>query len=106
VDEDIAKLQNLKKDLEKELVGLRTRIDASKPRPKSSVSALGVQQGIDYFGKFDWSGELKKQAMRVFNIASFRLCQEGCVAKVFLDASTKLSTGSAMQIWMDVMSSA
>lgn len=81
MDEDITKLQNLKKDLEKELLGLRTRIDGSKPRPESSAGVHGVQQGIDYFGKFDWSGELKKQATRVFNIASFRLCQEGYVTK-------------------------
>lgn len=98
MDEDIAKLQNLKKDLEKELLGLRTHIDASKPRPKSFVDVHGVQQGIDYFGKFDWSGELKKQAMRVFNIGSFRLCQEGYVTKTFLDNSTELFTESAMQI--------
>jgi len=83
VDEDIAKLQNLKKDLKEELSRLLARIDASKPRPKSFVGVHGVQQGIDYFGKFDWSGELKKQAMRVFNIPSFRLCQEGCVTQAF-----------------------
>ena len=83
VDEDISKLQNLRKDLEEELSRLRTRIDASKPRPRSSVGIHGVHQGVDYFGKFDWSGELKKQAMRVFNIPSFRLCQERCVTKAF-----------------------
>jgi hypothetical protein len=81
VDQDIAKLQNLKEDLEKELAGLRTSIDARKPRPNSFVGVHDVQQGIDYFGKFDWSGELKKRAMRVFDIPSFRLCQEGCVTK-------------------------
>ena len=84
VDQDIAKLQNLKKDLEEELAGLRTRVNARKPRPSSLVGVRGVQQGVDYFGKFDWSGELKKQAMRVFNIPSFRLCQEGCVTKLSL----------------------
>jgi hypothetical protein len=94
VDQDIGKLQNLKKDLEKQLSSLRVCIDASKPRPKSSVSA----HGIDYFGKFDWSGELKKQAMRVFNIPSFRLCQEGYVTNGFLNASADLSIGSVMQI--------
>jgi hypothetical protein len=81
VDQDIEKLQNLKKDLEEELSGLRTQIDARKPHRDSFVGVHGVQQGVDYFGKFDWSGELKKQAMRVFNIPSFRLCQEGYVTK-------------------------
>lgn len=79
MDQDIAKLQNLKKDLEEELAGLRTRIDTRRPLPNSFVGVHGVQQGLDYFGKFDWSGELKKQAMRVFDIPSFRLCQEGYV---------------------------
>lgn len=106
VDQDIVNLQNLKKDLENELFGLRTRIDASKPRPESFVGVHGVQQGIDYFGKFDWSGELKKQAMRVFEIPSFRLCQEGCVSKGLPRASTKVSTAFVMQIWTAVILSA
>lgn len=81
MDQDIAKLQNLRKDLEEELAGLQVRVNARKPRPSSVVGVCGVQQGVDYFGKFDWSGELKKQVMRVFNIPSFRLCQEGCATK-------------------------
>jgi len=81
VDQDIAKLQKLKKDLEKDLSRLRTRLDAREPRPSSFVGVHGVRQGVDYSGKFDWSGELKKQAMRVFDIPSFRLCQEGFVTK-------------------------
>ncbi|KAI0316843.1 P-loop containing nucleoside triphosphate hydrolase protein [Amylostereum chailletii] len=71
VDEDIARLQRLRKDKLAEKKNIQAQIDALTARPKGKMVAK------NYFDEFEWSADMKARMKEVFGIGSFRLAQEG-----------------------------
>jgi ATP-dependent DNA helicase Q1 len=98
VENDILKLQELKRTLNAELRDVTLELDDLARRRVTAPttadlhgqphfrkgnslqnrnSAQNREATINYFSQFDWSGELKKRMMHVFGFDEFRLCQEG-----------------------------
>lgn len=101
VDNDILKLQELKRTLNTELRDVTRELEDLAQRrvigattadlhgisrlPKgktgkgleSNPMRRGEAATVDYFAQFDWSGELKRRMKRIFGFDQFRLCQEG-----------------------------
>lgn len=102
VENDILKLQELKRTLNVELRDVTLELDdLAKRRITAPTTADLYGQSrsgkekflqnngnpsanmgrnpatIDYFSQFDWSGELKRRMKHVFGFDEFRLCQEG-----------------------------
>ena len=84
VETDIQKLQTLRSQLLAErqsllqqITGLGTYSSNANGKGKDVNVA---PNSVNYLQEqFDWSGELKARMKKVFNISSFRLCQEGYV---------------------------
>ncbi|PVG04636.1 ATP-dependent DNA helicase [Serendipita vermifera] len=98
VEEDIARLQALKRDLNVELQKVKQELET---HTIASHNALPLDNGVssrpaggernasngrsshnkagfvDYFSMFEWSEELRKRMQQVFGFEQFRLCQEG-----------------------------
>ena len=73
LDEEILKLQTLRKERALDITDINLQLDALDKRV---VRSHTVQ---NYFDKFEWSDRLKEQLRNVFGIENFRLAQEGCV---------------------------
>ncbi|KAJ7900182.1 ATP-dependent DNA helicase [Mycena olivaceomarginata] len=77
IDEEISKLRELRKLRAEE----RQKLVDEYERASAPVNAKGKGKatgGIDYGSDdFEWSGELRSQMKKVFNIDNFRLCQQG-----------------------------
>jgi len=105
VENDILKLQELKRGLNAELRDIATELDDLTRRRVETVTTAdlhGISRSgkgnylrntsdtglaiprnqnagvtINYFSQFDWSRELKRRMKFVFGFDEFRLCQEG-----------------------------
>jgi ATP-dependent DNA helicase Q1 len=99
VEEQISKLAALKHDLNEELLDVNRSLGEISARHNHKANkaattadlygAASVKQPsnsshTNYFGKFVWSGELKRQMKHVFGFDSFRLCQEGLVCSTII----------------------
>ncbi|KAG8818854.1 hypothetical protein FRC19_010280 [Serendipita sp. 401] len=107
VDSDVAKLNQLRQELDAELRDITRELEQLKQRKLTTADLHGLsrqsnglyvqneriqtkgrgrdnrrseaQPGTNYFSQFDWSPELKRRMKRVFGFQDFRLCQEGYV---------------------------
>ncbi|CAG8521512.1 9571_t:CDS:1 [Acaulospora colombiana] len=99
IEEDITRLQVLKRDLNVELQKVKQELEthttaghhnalplnngasggqAGKERNNTNGHSSHNKVGlVDYFSTFEWSGELRKRMQQVFGFEQFRLCQEG-----------------------------
>jgi ATP-dependent DNA helicase Q1 len=82
LDEEILKLQSLRKERALDVAHLTMQLDALNERV---VRSHAVQ---NYFDKFEWSDRLREQLRNVFGIENFRLAQEGCVIFFFCFVAT------------------
>jgi len=78
LDEEILKLQSLRKERALDITHITLQLDALDERV---VRSHTVQ---NYFNKFEWSDRLREQLRNVFGIENFRLAQEGCVIFCFV----------------------
>jgi ATP-dependent DNA helicase Q1 len=92
IDEEISKLRELRKLRAEE----RQKLVDEYERASAPVNAKGKGKatgGIDYgSADFEWSGELRSQMKKVFNIDNFRLCQQGWVSPSFIPVAALLLT--------------
>jgi ATP-dependent DNA helicase Q1 len=82
VNEDIDRLQALKLQLEERQQAIQRELfEHSAPRRlngQGKTSRGKPRSGdIDYTEEFEWTPSLRATMKRVFDIQSFRLCQEG-----------------------------
>jgi ATP-dependent DNA helicase Q1 len=78
LDEEILKLQNLRKQQAQNIADINLQLDALDKRADGSAVVR------NYFDKFEWSDRLREQMRKVFGIENFRLAQEGCVSLLFV----------------------
>ena len=73
LDEEIRKLQSLRKERALDITDIDLQLDGLNKRVVRSHTVK------NYFDKFEWSDRLREQLRNVFGIENFRLAQEGCV---------------------------
>ncbi|KAF8459232.1 P-loop containing nucleoside triphosphate hydrolase protein [Gautieria morchelliformis] len=79
VDSEIEKLQQLRENLateRKELLSQLKSISQTRDSLRSPEQGRKVASGVDYTDSFDWTCAMKARMKSVFEIESFRLCQE------------------------------
>lgn len=83
IDERIKQLKSTRKELASEREQLeREQLQYRQQRIlPSNVTRDGKGKGklVDYTGEFEFTQDLRERMKQVFNIDSFRLCQQGCV---------------------------
>ena len=84
VDADLERLTELRARLVKEKNGLVAQLRSHDQRSRGSLESVVAGQSrmdsgkINYMTEgFEWSKELEARMKAVFNINSFRLCQQG-----------------------------
>lgn len=88
IDQEVSKLEVLKRELKEQLHDVNHALSEINTRHHKGATTADLygnphSKGVDnpsntdYFGKFVWSGELKRQMKLVFGFDDFRLCQEG-----------------------------
>lgn len=71
LDEEIRKLQSLRKEHARDITDIDLQLDGLNKRVVRSHTVK------NYFDKFEWSDRLREQLRNVFGIENFRLAQEG-----------------------------
>jgi ATP-dependent DNA helicase Q1 len=116
VENDILKLQELKRTLNAELRDVTLELDNLARRRVSAPTTAdlygqsragkgnylennGNPATINYFSQFDWSGELKRRMKHVFGFDEFRLCQEG-ICNAFMDGRDCVAVMPTGESWL------
>lgn len=85
VDEEIERFKALRETLVRDKNEALKQLNSLHESRSTVVTGGEIRSApkggtTDYtVSDFEWTGELKRRMKEVFNIPSFRLCQEGCV---------------------------